>query len=404
MRLLLQILLLGFVVITVGPARALAEPDATAEKVKVAKQYVDAGLAAQGSGDYDTAITLYSKAYQLVPHPVLIFNLAQAHRLAGHIDEALTLYAKYLAEDPKGAQARTARGLVAELEARKAEQARKARKAEPARTPHARAVEPDSDEPAGRSGASGARKPPDEPIEDAPKGETLVVKARTRSGTAISGSVMVDDEPRGELAHGKLTVKALAEGRHTVAIEADGYRRFEETVTVRDGERASVDAVLRDKVEPASPSPSGSLHTVWKISLAASVVATVAGVAYAAHSYSRETAWFDQQSLQVKGQSGSSVTSYDCGQAYETVLLVENVTSFNFGALQRACTWNSRIYVSFAVAGVGALGAIASLILLTRDTGPADTTKAAVRGTQHTIAITPVVTPGSGGAAFSLTW
>ena len=47
-------------------------------------------------------------------------------------------------------------------------------------------------------------------------------------GTAISGSVMVDDEPRGELAHGKLTVKALAEGRHTVAIEADGYRRFEE--------------------------------------------------------------------------------------------------------------------------------------------------------------------------------
>jgi tetratricopeptide (TPR) repeat protein len=404
MRLFLQILLLSLVVTTLGQARALAEPDATAEKVKVAKQYVDAGLAAQGSGDYETAITLYSKAYQLVPHPVLIFNLAQANRLAGHIDEALALYARYLAEDPKGAQARTARGLVAELEARKAEQARKARKVEPARTPHARAIEEDGEEPAGRTDASGARKSPGEPIKDSPKGETLVVKARTQSGTEISGTVMVDDEPRGELAHGKLTVKALAEGRHTVAIEADGYRRFEETVTVKDGERASVDAVLRDKVEPASPSPSGSLHTVWKVSLAASVVATVAGAVYAGHSYSRELAWFDQQVLQVKGPLGRSVTSGDCGLDYETTLVKENVTSFNFGALERACTWHSRIYVSFAVAGVGALGAIASLILLTRDTGPADTATAAVRGRQRTVAIAPIVTPGGGGAVFSLAW
>src|SRR6185295_924513 len=93
-------------------------------------------LAAQDSGDYDTAITLYTKAYQLVPHPVLLFNMAQANRLAGRTEQALSLYARYLAADPSGAQAQDARDRVAEIEAKKAEEARRledARKAELAR-------------------------------------------------------------------------------------------------------------------------------------------------------------------------------------------------------------------------------------------------------------------------------
>src|SRR6185369_17896049 len=104
MRVLLRLVLLGSIVTTAGPVRALAQPAPAPAvdpaKAKVAKQYVDAGLAAQNSGDYDTAIVFYSKAYQLVPHPVLLFNMAQAHRLAGRIEKALALYAKYLEEDP----------------------------------------------------------------------------------------------------------------------------------------------------------------------------------------------------------------------------------------------------------------------------------------------------------------
>src|SRR5687767_275963 len=75
------------------------------QKAKTAKQYVDAGLAAQNDKDYDTAISLYLKAYQLIPHPTLLFNLGQAHRLAGKLADAKTYYEKYLAADPKGAHA-----------------------------------------------------------------------------------------------------------------------------------------------------------------------------------------------------------------------------------------------------------------------------------------------------------
>jgi len=119
MNRVLRLLLLGAIGAGAAPGPALAQSaPATVDKKQVAKQYVDAGLAAQDSGDYETAITLYLKAYQLVPHPAHLFNMAQAHRLAGHVDQALSLYKQYLSEDPRGAHVRTARELVSEIEAR----------------------------------------------------------------------------------------------------------------------------------------------------------------------------------------------------------------------------------------------------------------------------------------------
>jgi len=125
-RLLACLLLLGAIGAITDPAVATAQVAPNVDKKQVAKQYVNAGLAAQSSGDYDTAITFYSKAYELVQHPTLIFNIAQAHRLAGHIEQALTSYKRYLAEDPNGPQAKTARELISVLERRKADEARRA--------------------------------------------------------------------------------------------------------------------------------------------------------------------------------------------------------------------------------------------------------------------------------------
>jgi len=106
------------------PARAQA-PD---PKV-AAKQYVDAGLAAQKTGDYDTAIDLYTKAYSLAPHPILHFNIAQAHRLASaswkhkdaaraaaHRDAAREFYHKFLSAKPEGDLEVTAQGWLAKLD------------------------------------------------------------------------------------------------------------------------------------------------------------------------------------------------------------------------------------------------------------------------------------------------
>lgn len=97
------------------PAPAFAQKG---DKKKLAKEYVDAGLAAQEAGDYDGAIELYQKAYALVPHPILHFNIGQAHRLAGRDEEARASYEAYLDADPEGAKVKEARSFLKEIEAR----------------------------------------------------------------------------------------------------------------------------------------------------------------------------------------------------------------------------------------------------------------------------------------------
>jgi hypothetical protein len=75
----------GAVVILGVMAGLLGRANAQVNKVDPidqARVYVDSALTAQAAGDFVTAISLYERANILAPHPVLQFNLAQAHRLA----------------------------------------------------------------------------------------------------------------------------------------------------------------------------------------------------------------------------------------------------------------------------------------------------------------------------------
>ncbi len=229
-RMLLRLMLLGAVgaVATPGRARAQLAP-ADVDKKQVAKQYVDAGLAAQDSGDYDTAITLYLKAYLLVPHPTLLFNMAQAHRLAGHIDQALSLYKRYLSEDPRGEKAGTAHQLVIEIEARKAEQARKADEAR--RTDDARGV-----------GATqvAARAPSTGPAADPPVGDT-VSQAPPRPGRQLRIAGLAAG------ASGAAAVAiGIGFGLHARSLSSDLSQRdaVYDPAKLREGERANAIAIV----------------------------------------------------------------------------------------------------------------------------------------------------------------
>lgn len=140
------------------PAPAAAQPYAKPGKVKSdkgqaekkaqAKRYVEQGLAAQDAKKYDEALALYGKAYELVPHPILLFNMAQAHRLVGRPELARDLYRQYLDAEPTGAKAKTAREFLIALEAQIAaapkpppEPTKPATAAEPAGAPATPAVD-----------------------------------------------------------------------------------------------------------------------------------------------------------------------------------------------------------------------------------------------------------------------
>jgi hypothetical protein len=61
-----------------------------------ARPYLDKATAAYGLGRYAVAAENFEKAYELKPDPALLYNAAQAHRLAGNKQRALELYESYL--------------------------------------------------------------------------------------------------------------------------------------------------------------------------------------------------------------------------------------------------------------------------------------------------------------------
>jgi tetratricopeptide (TPR) repeat protein len=393
MRLLLRLVLLGLVIATASSPRALADPADPARDpaaVKLAKQYVDAGLAAQDAHDYDTAITLYSRAHELVPHPLLIFNLAQAHRLAGHADKALALYRRYLAEDPEGIQAAIARSFVAALGERAAAKQRAAEPGErapgPARTEADRADGPD--EPVVERSAAAEPRATASTADHAPPSGAVVIAARNRTGAVIPhGAVLVDGERRGQLVDGKLVIPRIAGGSHTIAIEADGYQRFEQTAMVRGGERATLDAALVD-----APSAPPSNHRAWKWALGVSGGLAVGSGLFTVYAFERQ-----QHAAQ---QLHSNVTSSDCGRGAASL----GLSPADQRSFDQACAWHSRTVMGEWVTLAALAASTVSLVMVLREPGTPEPGATATRGTQHEVAIAPIVAPGTGGASLSVTW
>ncbi len=97
-----------------GPARADSKrPEPIPQK---ARDLADRGRAYHDAGDYTDAIAAFREAYVLAPSPGLLFNLAQAYRLAGQCDDAAWMYRRFLDTNPDPAQRALAEGHLATVE------------------------------------------------------------------------------------------------------------------------------------------------------------------------------------------------------------------------------------------------------------------------------------------------
>lgn len=297
-RVLLRLVLLGVLGTAAAPARVSAQPaPAPVDKKQVARQYTEAALAASKLGDYDTAISFYQKAYQLVQHPTLIFDIAEAQLLAGRVDLALSLYRRYLSEAPTGPQAQDARDRIAEIEARKAEDARKveearraeedrkaveARKAEEDRRAAARKAEDDrkaaeakkADDDRARAAAAAAPPPPPAARGDtgaqeaaAPPGRNLqiagiatgagglvgvvigvgfAVHSRTLNGEAMGETTF--DPGKDAAGHRANTIAYVGTIGGTVLVAAGAALYWWGYTQGRSGERVSIAPVVSDRL------------------------------------------------------------------------------------------------------------------------------------------------------------
>jgi tetratricopeptide (TPR) repeat protein len=84
------------------------------------------GKKAFDTGLYEQAITHYEAAYRIKPAPGLLFNLAQSHRRAGHLERATFYFKRYLETNPAQAQAEAVEKIISQLQVEQDEEARAA--------------------------------------------------------------------------------------------------------------------------------------------------------------------------------------------------------------------------------------------------------------------------------------
>jgi tetratricopeptide (TPR) repeat protein len=103
-------------VVAVDAAVGLLTPGgAVAAPVDEARAVNDKATAAFALGRFSEAAAEFEKAFELKPDPALLYNAAQAHRLAGNKERALELYQSYLRVYGHGANRTEVEARVREL-------------------------------------------------------------------------------------------------------------------------------------------------------------------------------------------------------------------------------------------------------------------------------------------------
>lgn len=104
----------ALVALAVGAASGAAHAEPAAE----ARQLYAEGKAEYAQGHYEQAVKLFERSYALSESPALLFNMAQAHRLAGpsHCADARSLYKSYLAAFPEAENRKEVEERVQELD------------------------------------------------------------------------------------------------------------------------------------------------------------------------------------------------------------------------------------------------------------------------------------------------
>ncbi|MCU1384506.1 MAG: TonB-dependent receptor [Acidobacteria bacterium] len=96
-----------------SPARAERSDE---QARAVARAHYATGTSMFDLGRYDEAIAEYEAAYKAMNEPSLLYNIGQAHRLAGHPSQAIRFYRTYLTRVPNAENREEVHGKIAALE------------------------------------------------------------------------------------------------------------------------------------------------------------------------------------------------------------------------------------------------------------------------------------------------
>jgi len=205
---LVRALLLGFLTLSLTLPASVTRADAPPQD---ARELFVKGQAAYRAGDYEVAVDLWKRAYEIDARPLLLFNLAQAYGRMGKLVEERDTLKLFLETAPQ-------------------------------------------DEPS---------------LSTATSRLSVVERALARTGIAIRAEnaegarVLIDGEDRGLLP--RPDAFRVEPGAHRVEIFREGFEPFDARVVVPPGEETAIDVVLEalDVSAVAIPTEASVGATPW---------------------------------------------------------------------------------------------------------------------------------------------
>ncbi|HEX2688697.1 MAG TPA: PEGA domain-containing protein [Kofleriaceae bacterium] len=248
-------------------------------------------------------------------------------------------------------------------------------------------------------------------------GGTVVINANIDRGT-----VMLDDEAKGNLASGKLTLTSVAEGRHTLAIEAKDYQRYETSITVHSGETLQQPVTMVEmskKPPPLGPpiSREGTVGTksgssIWKPVFYGATVVEAGAIGFAVFELieGQRNAGKIEKTSDFAKQVGS-LSNGDCSSKPQKFIDFKKENTTGPGAtdvknFEDACSnWTLQKvgWMATGVVGAAVIGSFYMAFLRDRDHTETRTASGGHRKRRE-LAITPVITPEGGGATLRFDW
>jgi hypothetical protein len=169
--------------------------------------------------------------------------------------------------------------------------------------------------------------------------------------------------------------------------------------------------VAATPIDDDRPPPRPRHSPLWKWSLGAGIALALAGggLAYYSNDQMVNHHKVTYTPVNVPGTdmpfaNVQAPDASDCGKSLQEIHDVKHADVMNPGEFDRACTWKRRIYAGYIVGGVGALGAVVSLIMLTREPRAAERSPTGTRSKKSGIAVAPIVRPDAAGAVLSVSW
>ena len=110
---------LALLLVALAAAAPMAYADDTLSPERIpqkARELAEKGRAYHDAGEYMKAVAAFKEAYVLAPSPGLLFNIAQAYRLAGDCDDAAWMYRRFLDSNPGEASRALAEQHLASVE------------------------------------------------------------------------------------------------------------------------------------------------------------------------------------------------------------------------------------------------------------------------------------------------